>query len=102
MLKREWGAESNGKLPHLFIPSKTATLVTEFVVEDLPLGRTVASVPAFAVKDLLLRGALMMTMKNFFRLYLFFYIIESSVNFVSVLTCELKQTNMDTIAETRL
>ena len=24
MLKREWGAESNGKLPHLFIPSKTA------------------------------------------------------------------------------
>ena len=25
MLKREWGVESNGKLPHLFIPSKTAT-----------------------------------------------------------------------------
>ena len=25
MLKREWSAESNGKLPHLFIPSKTAT-----------------------------------------------------------------------------
>ena len=24
MLKREWGAESKGKLPHLFIPSKTA------------------------------------------------------------------------------
>ena len=24
MLKREWGTESNGKLPHLFIPSKTA------------------------------------------------------------------------------
>ena len=24
MLKREWGAESNGKLPHLFMPSKTA------------------------------------------------------------------------------
>ena len=23
MLKREWGAEINGKLPHLFIPSKT-------------------------------------------------------------------------------
>ena len=22
MLKREWGAENNGKLPHLFIPSK--------------------------------------------------------------------------------
>ena len=25
MLKREWGAESNEKLPHVFIPSKTAT-----------------------------------------------------------------------------
>ena len=23
MLKGEWGAESNGKLPHLFNPSKT-------------------------------------------------------------------------------
>ena len=32
MLKREWAAESNGKLPHLFIPSKTATLVPEFAV----------------------------------------------------------------------
>ena len=42
MLKREWGAESNGKLPHLFIPSKTATLVPEPAVEDLPLGRTAA------------------------------------------------------------
>ena len=37
MLKREWGEESNGKLMHLFIPSKTATLVPEFVAEDLPL-----------------------------------------------------------------
>ena len=35
MLKREWDAESNGKLPHLFIPSITATLVPEFAVEDL-------------------------------------------------------------------
>ena len=40
MLKREWGSESNGTLPHLFIPSKTATLVPAFAVEDLPLGRT--------------------------------------------------------------
>ena len=52
MLKREWGAESSGKLPHLFIPSKTATLVSEFAVEDLPLDRTATLVPAFAVKDL--------------------------------------------------
>ena len=36
MLKGEWGSESNGKLPHLFIPSKTAALVSEFAVEDLP------------------------------------------------------------------
>ena len=52
MLKREWGAEGNGNLLHLFIPSKTANLVPEFAVEDLPLGRTAALVPEFAVKDL--------------------------------------------------
>ena len=33
----EWGAESNGKLQHLFIPNKTSALVPEFAVEDLPL-----------------------------------------------------------------
>ena len=49
MLKREWGAESNGKLLHLFIPNKT---VTEFTMEDLPLGRIAALVPEFAVKGL--------------------------------------------------
>ena len=52
MLKREWGAENNGKLPHLFIHSKTATLVPEFAMEDLPLDRTSTLVPTFAVKDL--------------------------------------------------
>ena len=52
MINREWDAESNGKLPHLLIPSKTATLVPEFAVEALPLGRTAALVPEFAVKDL--------------------------------------------------
>ena len=36
MIKRDWGAESNGKIPHLFIPSKTLALLTEFVMEDLP------------------------------------------------------------------
>ena len=40
MLEREWDAENNGKLSHLFIPSKTATMVPEFTVEDLPLSRT--------------------------------------------------------------
>ena len=52
ILNREWDAESKGKLPHLFIPSKFATLVPEFAVRDLPLARTAASVPEFAVKDL--------------------------------------------------
>ena len=51
MLKREWGAESNGKLPHLLIPIKTATLVSDFTVEGLPLGKTAALVSEFAVKD---------------------------------------------------
>ena len=55
MRKREWGAESNGKLPHLFIPSKTAAWIPEFAVEDLPLSRTAALVHEFAVKDLPLR-----------------------------------------------
>ena len=36
MLKREWGAESNGTLPQLFNLCKTAALVPEFAVEDLP------------------------------------------------------------------
>ena len=52
MLKRKWGAESNGMLPHLFIPSKTAALIPGFEVEDLPLRRTAALVPEFAMKDL--------------------------------------------------
>ena len=62
MLKREWGAESNGKLLNLFIPSKTATSVPEFAMEDLPLGKIAALLPEFAVKDLHLGRTLMMTM----------------------------------------
>ena len=54
MLNREWGAESNGKLLHLFVLNKTATLVPEFAVEDFPLGKTATLVLEFAVKDLLL------------------------------------------------
>ena len=44
ILKREWGAGNNGKLPHLFIPSKNATLVYKFALDDLPLDRTAALV----------------------------------------------------------
>ena len=50
--EREWGAESNEKLLHLHISGKTATLVPEFAVEDLPLGRTAALMPEFTVTDL--------------------------------------------------
>ena len=59
MLKREWGVESNGKLPHLFIPSKTATWVPEFAMEELYLGRIWALVPEFAMRDLPLGRALL-------------------------------------------
>ena len=52
MLKKERGAESNGKVPHLFIVSKTATLVPEFAVVDLPSGTNAVLMPEFAVKDL--------------------------------------------------
>ena len=52
MLNREWGAESDGKLLHLFMPDKTAALSPEFAVEDLPLSRTTTLVPVLAVKDL--------------------------------------------------
>ena len=52
MRKREWGAESNWKLPYLLFPSKTATLLPEFAVEDLPLDITATLFPAFAVKCL--------------------------------------------------
>ena len=60
MLKREWGAENDGKLPQLFIPCKTATLVPEFAMEHLPFGRTAALVPEIAVKNLLGQNSLMM------------------------------------------
>ena len=52
MLKRERVAESNVKLPHLPIPSKTVACVHEFEVEELPFSRAVALVPELAVKEL--------------------------------------------------
>ena len=45
MLKKEWGAESNGTLSHLFISRKTAALVPEFAVEDLPSAELHSLVP---------------------------------------------------------
>ena len=35
-VKERVGVESNRKLPHLFNPGKTAALVPEFAVKDLP------------------------------------------------------------------
>ena len=67
MLKREWSAESNRKLPHLSIPSKIAVLVPEFSEEDLPLGKTAALVREFALKDLPLGKTLMMMMIKLFK-----------------------------------
>ena len=49
-MKILWSQESNGKLPHIFIPSKAANLVPEFVVEDLPLDRTATLVPTLELK----------------------------------------------------
>ena len=48
MIQREWAAESNGELLNPFILSKTAILVPEFALEDLPLGRIAALVSEFA------------------------------------------------------
>ena len=62
MLKREWGAESNGKLPHLIIPGKSAALDPEFCGGRPVLGRTGALVTALALKDLPLCRTLMMMM----------------------------------------
>ena len=50
MLYRAYIAEHNGKLLHLFSPSRTATLVPVFAVEDLRLDRIATLVPEFAVK----------------------------------------------------
>ena len=52
MLKREWGAKSNGKLRTYSIPGKTAALVLEFAVEDLPSAELQPTIRALAVKDL--------------------------------------------------
>ena len=62
---RETGVHKvNGKLQHIFIPSKTPNLDPEFAVEVLSLDRNAAFVPGFAVKDLPLGRILMiMTIK---------------------------------------
>ena len=79
MLKREWGGKSNGKLPHLFIPSKTATYVPEFAMGDLRLGRIAALVPELAVKDLPLGRTLVMMILSLWS----FVIFPLTLNFCS-------------------
>ena len=53
------GCRKQWEALHLFIYNKTATLVPEFAVEDVPLGRTAVLVPEFAVEDLPLGRTLM-------------------------------------------
>ena len=76
MLKREWIVESNRKLPHLFIPIKITTLVIEFAIEDLLLGRTAALVPEFAVWDLSLGRTLIMMMMMIWMLISEYYFVQ--------------------------
>ena len=71
--KERVGAESNGKLSHLFIPSKTATWVPKFAMVDLPLDRITAFVPEFAVKDLPLGRTLMILLLLLFIIYYYCY-----------------------------
>ena len=52
MLKKEGMGKTTGSYRTYVIPGKSAALVPEFAVEDLPLGRTAAYDPALAVKDL--------------------------------------------------
>ena len=78
MLTRERVAESNGKLPHLFILSKTATYVPEFAMEDLPFARITPFVPEFAVKDLPLGRTLM--------IIIIINVINTSINIVTNIT----------------
>ena len=62
MLKREWGAESNGKLPHLFIPDETANLFLEFAVKYLPFGQNTLMVMMMIIEFKGLRTALILLM----------------------------------------
>ena len=81
MLKIEWCAENNGKLPHLSMLSKTAAWVPEFAVENLPLRRTAALVPEFAVKDLPLAR-----------------ILDDNILYIQMLFCNtLPQSTLDSI-----
>ena len=52
-------------------PNKTANLVPEFAVEDLPLGRSAALMLELAVKDLPL-GRTLMTIYYLIKLMLYF------------------------------
>ena len=62
MLKREWVRKATGSYRTYSISGKTAALVPEFAVEDLPLDRTATLVPVFAVRDQSLGRTLMMMM----------------------------------------
>ena len=58
---------------YIYIPSKSATRVPEFAMEDLPLGRIAALVPEFAVKDLPLGRTLMILYIQYIYIYIYIY-----------------------------
>ena len=62
------GCESNRKLPHLFLPCKTETLLPQFAVEDLPLDKSATLVPGFSVKDLPYYRLYFFTLKAYLQL----------------------------------
>ena len=71
-LKREWGAENNGNLSHLFIPSKTATLCSWVWGESPAFGQNCSlgvwvrsERPALGQDTLLLMMIMMMMCKVF-------------------------------------
>ena len=81
MLNRECDAESNGKLPYLFIPSKTATLIPKFAVcfgQNCGLCAWIYSeIPALGQINLMM----MMIYINFIYVYMYvgpIYIVQAT------------------------
>ena len=64
MLKREWGAESNGKLMQLVSPCSNCSLGSWVCSGKPAFGRTAAFVPTLPVKDLFLSRTLMILNAN--------------------------------------
>ena len=99
VLKREWVAESNGKLRHLSILSKTVAWVPEFAVEDLPLGRTTALVPVCSEGPALGQNTLIMMMIDTYLLCVYLYLLP--IIYVGQATQEARRLAMGWTARVR-